>query len=842
MKQLCAVKACPVCNKHGMQFHQGNCTFGASFYGLAAKWVVLAGVAQHHMTTMSSTTVPPRSVCFPRLLLLQSVLVLVLLSATCSCQDVFSAARKLRTTTPGNGAVKYLVSDLVPLVHAAMERVSQQLVDGTIDPSLEPCARNLTALVTTEQEVHLIGNKTLRVAAIALVLDAAGKPPAGLFQGAYAFRGNLEECQMINVSSIDMRYCYLTMTLISSFTKQVAFPPLSEELCLPSTCDSDAINAFLETLNDTLRNNSIPLHIDANSTSFISLSMADQPLTTEAIVMIAVCCVIVMLVAIGTIVELLQPLVAAWKETKKQEDRIDGMANKDFSVSDSDTYSSTEIVPFLGGSRRPGFGEKVCTFCYDAITAFSLYKNVPAILATKQPPAAINSLNGLRVISMFWVILCHSFLFFFFTFGDPGTTNNARNIVHLGYKVIPRYISQVIINGFLSVDSFFFLSGVLVSYLTLREMKRRKGTFPLVPYYLHRILRLTPTYMFVLFFYWFFTMYLAQGTPSYGVGRGPNSTAWENCAKYWWTNLLYINNLYPQQFLSQCMGWSWYLANDMQFFVISPLIIVPLYLWFTGGLIVSGVLLVVSFAVTAFITGYYQLTASQFFPLAHGDYLPPGIVPDYSSQIYSKPYCRIGPYIVGLVLGAIFYHNKKPSFPPIVNYLVYFSMWACAVGVAIPTVYGLQDGFYGHVFSQAENVLYTTFARTGWGVALALLIYACHNGYGGPINSFLSLPMWVPLSRLTFNAYLVHPIILDAMNGSQRDTIYYTDITFVPYIIGSVVLSYGAAGIVSALIEFPVANVEMAFFKLLGLQLRGGSAKQPNAIKSDKNGLVRSIN
>ena len=61
-------------------------------------------------------------------------------------------------------------------------------------------------------------------------------------------------------------------------------------------------------------------------------------------------------------------------------------------------------------------------------------------------------------------------------------------------------------------------------------------------------------------------------------------------------------------------------------------------------------------------------------------------------------------------------------------------------------------------------------------------------------------------------------------------------------VYGSVVLSYGAAGIVSALIELPVANVEMAFFKLLGLQLRGGSAKQSNAIKSDKNGLVRSIN
>ena len=41
-------------------------------------------------------------------------------------------------------------------------------------------------------------------------------------------------------------------------------------------------------------------------------------------------------------------------------------------------------------------------------------------------------------------------------------------------------------------------------------------------------------------------------------------------------------------------------------------------------------------------------------------------------------------------------------------------------------------------------------------------------------------------------------------------------------------LSYGAAGIVSAVVELPVANVEMAF---LGLQLRGGS--NPPLLKMD---------
>lgn len=37
------------------------------------------------------------------------------------------------------------------------------------------------------------------------------------------------------------------------------------------------------------------------------------------------------------------------------------------------------------------------------------------------------------------------------------------------------------------------------------------------------------------------------------------------CPKFWWRNMLYIQTWYPFQQL--CMIWSWYLADDMQFYV-----------------------------------------------------------------------------------------------------------------------------------------------------------------------------------------------------------------------------------------------------------------------------------
>lgn len=47
----------------------------------------------------------------------------------------------------------------------------------------------------------------------------------------------------------------------------------------------------------------------------------------------------------------------------------------------------------------------------------------------------------------------------------------------------------------------------------------------------------------------------------------PNIRDHITCEKYWWRNILYINNWYPLQ--EFCMIWSWYLANDMQFYLMA---------------------------------------------------------------------------------------------------------------------------------------------------------------------------------------------------------------------------------------------------------------------------------
>ena len=159
---------------------------------------------------------------------------------------------------------------------------------------------------------------------------------------------------------------------------------------------------------------------------------------------------------------------------------------------------------------------------------------------------------------------------------------------------------QAILNGFPSVDSFFLISGVLLAYLTLKELEKTKGRVSLPIFYIHRYLRLTGTYIIIIGFH---TTLLRQ------MCFGPNCRALEfavdGCTRAWWRNILYINNFGGGQGgenFAECIGQTWYLANDMQMFLISPLIIWPLFFLPWVGILWSILLTIGSILVPTILT------------------------------------------------------------------------------------------------------------------------------------------------------------------------------------------------------------------------------------------------
>ena len=137
------------------------------------------------------------------------------------------------------------------------------------------------------------------------------------------------------------------------------------------------------------------------------------------------------------------------------------------------------------------------------------------------------------------------------------------------------------------------------------------------------------------------------------------------------------------------MGWTWYLANKIQFYIISPLIHFSLYHWFPVGVVIEGVFLVMGFAITSSLSAVYDYQTSIFSILAYNYTNKPGAPIVYTDAIYIKPWSRISPYLVGLAMGYVLYKSYRLNVRKSIGVVIYSSMWAVAAFVAMWLVYGL---------------------------------------------------------------------------------------------------------------------------------------------------------
>ncbi|XP_052806105.1 nose resistant to fluoxetine protein 6-like [Mya arenaria] len=321
-------------------------------------------------------------------------------------------------------------------------------------------------------------------------------------------------------------------------------------------------------------------------------------------------------------------------------------------------------------------------------------------------------------------------------------------------------------------------------------------------FYFHRFWRLTPPYMLVLMFGTVLSPYLISG-PLRIPGDLPTML---ECRKNWWTNLLYVNNYVENDHM--CMGWSCHLANDMQFYIISPLILLPLFYNLVAGVVSCIVFL--SFTTAA----RWVITFLQEYPVQN--YLsnvPPPKDENYGRNLYIPSYSRLGPYIVGLFVGYLLYKTKsKLKIPKSLNLVLWFVSFStfCLV------VYGpySQDG--NHIFSVNESSAYFALARTAWGVALAYLIVASCTGHGGWINEMLSWRGFIPLSRLTYCAYLIHPLVMSTFYMNRRQLTYFTQFELIYLFLGHMTMTYGLSFIVSLVFEAPMMGLEKAILRMGG--------------------------
>lgn len=133
--------------------------------------------------------------------------------------------------------------------------------------------------------------------------------------------------------------------------------------------------------------------------------------------------------------------------------------------------------------------------------------------------------------------------------------------------------------------------------------------------------------------------------------------------------------------------------------------------------------------------------------------------------LYDPPWMRIGPYLVGMIAAYILMRLKQKL---IINRKTLWLLWIIGSSSNLIILFGLSD----KNISITTAAIYNALSRPVWGIGISWLLIACITNHGGFINKFLSLTIWIPVSRLTYCAYLLNPYIITSLYRSSETAMH----------------------------------------------------------------------
>lgn len=123
-------------------------------------------------------------------------------------------------------------------------------------------------------------------------------------------------------------------------------------------------------------------------------------------------------------------------------------------------------------------------------------------------------------------------------------------------------------------------------------------------------------------------------------------------------------------------------------------------------------------------------------------------------------------------------------------------------------------GLYEANLSRYVGAAYSSLSHSAWALGLAWIVIACSTGNGGYINSLLSATILYPFSRVTYCAYLVHPLTIRIMVMNMDSPVHLGKDMMLIMFLGQVVLSYVLAFFISIAFEAPVVSMLRILAKL----------------------------
>ncbi|KAH7719291.1 CRE-RHY-1 protein [Aphelenchoides avenae] len=358
-------------------------------------------------------------------------------------------------------------------------------------------------------------------------------------------------------------------------------------------------------------------------------------------------------------------------------------------------------------------------------------------------------------------------------------------------------------NSALGVEIFLVLSGLLAA-----RSWNRKADSSFAPhcasFLVKRWFRLFPVVAAFIF--------IAAGPLVKAALPRYHSTMIETCgSRGIAAHLMLVGNW---QSTPTCMGYLWYLGLDMQLYVLAPFVLHLLYR--RPRLAVAGIAFLVSVsalmrAVYCQVYGMCNRSDVDIPFISYPGQNPETLKAIYEGiwEMYGRPHTKMGPFLIGLLLG--FITNKlKIQLPELIAARLYYGGAALAVAVIYAI---LPEYWYPEQGNTVYNTLYTALFRTVFAGAVSAMIFGLYYGSKRPqVSQF-----WAVFARLTFTAYLVHMpciYVFNHLEFLQQATSAVELLAVLPFVLA---LSFATAFVFYVFVESPFGRLSTQAMKTIGL-------------------------
>ncbi|XP_049772327.1 nose resistant to fluoxetine protein 6-like [Schistocerca cancellata] len=475
---------------------------------------------------------------------------------------------------------------------------------------------------------HSIASE-LRETCSITVYDASVKAPWGVLSGSNHQLGHFDQCLSVSWHDLRGQYCLPSIKLkplqpqplprdvhSSEFHQQqsawlkiqFAGDPTKRHrdvvrwaLCVPASCSPRQVEAALgAALLQAGRQLGVQLTAELQ-TEYCTVHEQQNGLPTSTILYLSCAAALIILVIVATVYD-----VTVCKEDVNKNEKHKGVLHK-------------------------------------AMILFSAQNNMRKLLHVEKRKS-LQGYSPLHVFLTFCVVSVHRYMD---CYRYPIYNGEFIDMaLHTPYFYVLSY-------GTVHINSFFARSGFHLAYCLSEEFEKSVEARKILLSIINRYLRLTPLYFMVILFYIYVLPYLGSGP----LWKTTVIQEKENCEKYWWANILYINNYVGAK--NMCILPTWYLSVDFQLQILGAILIYMKWRLPKRGWVVTGVVLVLSVVMSFSVL--CQKQTDMFFTYTkefHTDIRTDQVF----QEVYISTLGRVPACFIGIVGGLIVYNQRAASF------------------------------------------------------------------------------------------------------------------------------------------------------------------------------------